>query len=292
MRSDSNVEQSPTTDESSIEYDFDSDKKPSEIIDNVGEIVSAVDNASEQASSGIGLKGRFRSKLDSMENGSVIVNLRHEIDVSNFPVVDTDLIFQYTYNYISAIQNIFRNSERLTLADIRSFRDEMSDIAAQIKIGLFTQYSPPSLQEIAGEFLAFQSPMSKLWHDESCVFRSKYGEVEFSKKSITSPENNLSILTTEIDSHNAKVNLLIKKPDLLGASMWELIYDGKTITASIRDKVWLKKFQQQGEIQSRSGILVDLQEKKYIDVDGKLFKTEYFIDKVYSQTKPEDERRI
>lgn len=46
--------------------------------------------------------------------------------------------------------------------------------------------------------------------------------------------------------------LLIKKPDLIGNSMWEFMYDNHSIKATIRDKDWLNKVHK-GELGIHSG---------------------------------------
>lgn len=79
---------------------------------------------------------------------------------------------------------------------------------------------------------------------ESFSIEAKQGKVVIDKEDYT------NIATPIIDEHNVvvrtekhkpvEINLLLKKPDLLGRSQWEFVYN-KTISAKIEDQDFLEK---------------------------------------------------
>jgi hypothetical protein len=61
------------------------------------------------------------------------------------------------------------------------------------------------------------------------------------------------LLTTRTERNRTTLTLLIKKPDLLGASMWEVLRHGdKARPAKIEDERWLERFRNR-EIDLRPG---------------------------------------
>ncbi|MEM9420458.1 MAG: hypothetical protein AAGA25_15620 [Planctomycetota bacterium] len=280
-----NDSQSPVAvEESVVEYDFDNEKSPGEVIKTTGEVVDAVSSSSSDAASNIDLKDRYRDRLDSMEDGSVLVNLRHEIRIRGEVVVDPGNAFQFIFEYLQGVQRIFEDVDRLSAEVVKSFREAMIERALSLNLNGLQVYQPSSLQQIADLVLMFQSPMSRLGNSESFKLVSKRGEIQFSKKIITSRETNLQIFTEEVITEVCTDVLLIRKPDLLGNSMWDLIWEGRNIHAHISDVRWLSDFREsRGKVQAGSWIHARFTVKRYVDEDGKPFKYEYFITDVLGQ---------
>ena len=80
---------------------------------------------------------------------------------------------------------------------------------------------------------------------------------------------------------SSRVVLVVKKPDLLGESQWNFIYNNKSIQAKIEDEEWLMRFQnREFNIQPKDSIECDL---RIQTVDIKSLKTEttYTVTKVH-----------
>lgn len=79
----------------------------------------------------------------------------------------------------------------------------------------------------------------------------------------------------------SRCSLIIKKPDLIGNSKWELILD-KKIEAKISDAEFLSKIKNR-EIQFSSGdkLICELQILTSLDDEYNVLKSEYIVLKVY-----------
>lgn len=99
--------------------------------------------------------------------------------------------------------------------------------------------------------------------------------VEMSKPIITDED-----LIVETLAHTLELNLLLKKPDLIGRSKWDFILD-KTIPVSIADEEWLREVNS-GRIKLSGGVKipVKLHIENGLDKDGDIIDTKYTILKV------------
>lgn len=74
---------------------------------------------------------------------------------------------------------------------------------------------------------------------------------------------------------------IVKKPDYLGSSMWELRHGKQNILAKIEDEKWIKEFQSR-KVNVRPGDALECRVR--IDVlygyDNEIFKTKYYIEEV------------
>ena len=86
--------------------------------------------------------------------------------------------------------------------------------------------------------------------------------------------------------------LIIKKPDLLGDSKWEFIFD-KRIHAKIEDKEFLNQIKE-GKIKISGGciLMVTLQIKTSIDINYDVLTVEYTVKKVTSIKNKDDQLEL
>ena len=54
------------------------------------------------------------------------------------------------------------------------------------------------------------------------------------------------LLAARTITSDSELILKVKKPDFLGASMWEFHFEGHTINAGVLDESWLEDFRQDG----------------------------------------------
>lgn len=95
--------------------------------------------------------------------------------------------------------------------------------------------------------------------DESgCVYCSPFDISEMAKPSDITE-------TTTCQRSRVDADLLIRKPDLEGASKWGFTYNGRLINASIDDDVFLEWFKSHGTINRGDHIHVTLE--IYVDID-------------------------
>ena len=90
----------------------------------------------------------------------------------------------------------------------------------------------------------------------------------------------LAVRETQVHSVPSMV-LIVRKPDYLGTSMWDLRHGRRSISAKIEDQKWLKSFQQR-RVDVRPGDAIKCQvriELKY-GYDNELIAEKYYVEKI------------
>lgn len=105
-------------------------------------------------------------------------------------------------------------------------------------------------------------------------------------------ESGQEIETREDEQKISNCELIIKKPDLIGNSKWELIFD-KVIYARIEDSAFIKQVKN-GKIKISGGykLVCELSIKREIDENFNLVNTEYTILKVTGVKNGEEQMEI
>ena len=144
-------------------------------------------------------------------------------------------------------------------------------------------YAPPNMRMLIDAATELNSAKSALIPGDSMRYLSNLTEpVDFdlAVKVDVSTLEELSIKeSTKIA--NMQMNLVVKKPDYLGASMWEFRHGAKTIQAKILDSEWLSSFQNR-RVDIRPGdALKCLVTVEYsYGFDNELVRESYAVEKV------------
>ena len=90
----------------------------------------------------------------------------------------------------------------------------------------------------------------------------------------------LSVSSTEVVNVTAMV-FIVKKPDYLGESKWELRHGDRSISAKIEDLDWLRSFQSRKvDIRPRDAIKCAVRIEMLYGIDNELVSEHHFIEKV------------
>lgn len=122
--------------------------------------------------------------------------------------------------------------------------------------------------------------------ERNIVIESKSKKIELSKEDYDNMSKPREDLVNEEKTANKvqtieKCLLIIKKPDLIGNSQWEVILD-KKISVKISDETFLSKIKKREiGIYCGDGIVCDLQISTKLDEDYNVVNTEYIVLKVH-----------
>ena len=130
----------------------------------------------------------------------------------------------------------------LTLIDLAR---DLRTIASETDIKHLPDYAPPQLSELAEAVQEIDEAKRELSEGDRITYRTKEDDpVDFDMTVEWSGEELSDMLIKETTKfENMPMNLIVKKPDYLGESMWDLRHGRKQIMARIDDRVWLDKFQ-------------------------------------------------
>jgi hypothetical protein len=84
---------------------------------------------------------------------------------------------------------------------------------------------------------------SNLSNKDKAMLISNEGKASINTRFYISTEMIEELLTRHVINKQIEMILLVKKPDYLGYSMWDVQYSGRTVQAKIMDLEWLQRFQ-------------------------------------------------
>jgi hypothetical protein len=131
-------------------------------------------------------------------------------------------------------------------------REELRSIAQQTDVKRFPDYAPVQEGRLIASMNKIQGAKRALGPKDSLEIESDHGtyEVDLSKTwepSEIVPIENLTQTTSE-----GELILTIRKPDLLGNTMWQFSHGRSTVSVPIHDEQWLADFHD-GKIALHSG---------------------------------------
>jgi hypothetical protein len=101
------------------------------------------------------------------------------------------------------------------------------------------------------------------------------------------------LLTKDIEKTEVTLTLLIKKPDYLGESMWEVYINERPVDAKIKDKFWLERFHNREVIvRPRDAIRAKVEIVTKRAEDGTVIGTRYNVLKVLEVIRADDASQI
>ncbi len=122
---------------------------------------------------------------------------------------------------------------------------ELRAIASETDIKHLPDYVPPQTSELAEAVQEIDGAKAELSEGDRITYISKEDDpLEFDlavEWSGTELSDMLIKETTKFE--NMPMNLIVKKPDYLGESKWDLRHGRKQILARVDDRVWLEDFQ-------------------------------------------------
>ncbi|MDX2082449.1 MAG: hypothetical protein SFV53_00460 [Rickettsiales bacterium] len=162
---------------------------------------------------------------------------------------------------------------------------QMQKIAEETNVKHLPDYKSPNIADLVDAMQSISSAKNYLDKEDRLQYLQNSGEsLDFNLSIDWTPEKFEEFLTKEkVAIPEMPMNLVIKKPDYLGNSMWELRHGKVKILAKITDENWLLSFQQR-EIDVRPGdaLRCKVKQELYYGFDNELIAQKYVITKVDS----------
>lgn len=185
--------------------------------------------------------------LEEIEAGSIKIwlkNVLSAVDDDALKKLDWkqavgSYLLKAKYAYISWTN---KESSALTLADLSK---EIKQIALETDVKHLPDYAPPSVIELAETTKQIEEAKSFLTAGDAISFGAPSDTpISFNLEvSWTTAELSEFSVKETTTFPNMRMNLIVRRPDYLGASKWEFRHGKKPIQAKIADVEWLKSFQ-------------------------------------------------
>ncbi len=165
---------------------------------------------------------------------------------------------------------------------IKSLQRNVRELAEETGVRKLPFYGELDTKDIANIATNINEAKSFLSDSDSMKYLTQDEEIDFDLSLNIETEKIQDLLTKEtMTSENSKLILVVKKPDYLGFTKWDLKHGNKIISASIKDIGWLDKFQSR-EIDVRPGDALRCTVKIEIKYgyDNQILSENYFIESV------------
>lgn len=143
-------------------------------------------------------------------------------------------------------------------AQLTRLQAELHTLANQSRVAPLAA-SPIPLEQIADTATNYSAAVEHVEPGDSLIFSPARrplmlnSDFEFTKAQAD------DILSRSLHSGEKIEDLLVRKPDLIGATPWEFIMNGKGIKAQIADRQWLERFRKDGVPVIRPGSTLQVQ---------------------------------
>jgi hypothetical protein len=137
-------------------------------------------------------------------------------------------------------------------SELELLQKDLKQLAAETDVKHIASYEPVSLPKLLHNFEAVEAGVSHLTPHDSAFYEIKEGAVKVNPEFHVEPGTIERLLTRETIRNEIVAILKVKKPDYLGESMWQLVFEDRAIEAKVTDTDWLAKFQNR-EIDVRPG---------------------------------------
>jgi hypothetical protein len=151
-----------------------------------------------------------------------------------------------------AIQFLADKPRITSRSELQLLQNDLKQLAAETDVKHLPSYEPVSLPKLLHNFEAVEAGLSHLTEHDTAFYETNEGAVKLNPEFHIEPGTIERLLTRETIRNELTAILKVKKPDYLGESMWQLVFEDRAIEAKVSDTEWLTKFQNR-EIDVRPG---------------------------------------
>jgi len=283
-----------------IDYDK-TDNSPVELLGTAAKAVAALENIDNKVLEKLDRSSEFRTFLENIEEGSIIINLRVGSGFESQVPIGEDaeigkIIPDVLYLAKIKIFSLFQSDKMISRVGLEESARALNEIIKRFsvnKIGIYREFRVEDVAD-AVELIQEVGPYLRVKERVSVILKG-YDGLVFPRNVImpNGVRNELLVKRIDLDT-DRNVILLVKKPDYLGNSMWDVMYGKKRIAVKITDLDFVMKFHKREwghSILPGDSIEADLILHNQIGYDSNVLKTTYEIRKVVrSLPKVEDDQ--
>ncbi|EIJ36965.1 hypothetical protein Thini_4491 [Thiothrix nivea DSM 5205] len=251
-------------------------------------LIESIEEIQDKLTFSLSVDIRTELLLEEIKTGSLLTWLSAETTYpENKPEIKIDKnnnkkINNYLQRGIEKIVDFTSRRDKInSIKEINDLQDDLYNMASDTDIKNIPAYSKIAEKDIM-EFLLKTNEASKtLSKDDEIFFIFDNGAKKYNKEFSITKESIEELLIQSQKEDLEFLELKIKKPDYIGDSKWEFMYDDKIIDVKVDDHNWLKKFRNQ-EFALRPGdsLLALVMVKKFYNHNSELIKTTYRLDEV------------
>jgi hypothetical protein len=272
-----------------IYIDFKKDvEKPQRVFQATAALISAFEKLDKILCDTVDSKITPLMMLEEIEVGSLKIWLKNKLESVddnalkelNWKAMVGKYLVKAKYLVIDFLNKDIKQGDKDSLLNLSK---QVQRIAEETNVKHLPDYKIPDIRDLV-ESMQDISAAKNYWEKrDKLKYLQVSGEVlEFDLLIDWTPEKFEEFLTREkIEYPEVPMNLVIKKPDYLGNSMWELRHGKTKILGKIEDEEWLSRFQKR-EIDVRPGdaLRCTVKQELYYGFDNELIAQKHIITRV------------
>lgn len=274
--------------EYNLRIDFLQDSsRPSRVFSSMGNLIEAFDHFDHAFLTSLGCDASSELLFHDIEKGSLKAVLRWVLKLpdkealreGNWSKVLGRLI-DYGRDYF--LDFLEENPEISEVKQLEDVQNGLLKLASTSEAPyLLNAPSPIPLPKILNNIKKIESSTKSLVEEDKVDYESKYRKRKITKTITIREEVEEELLSKIPIQHPTKAILVVKKPDLIGDSQWDLLLAGKVIHAKILDEEWLQRFHSRDiDLKSGDAIEVILEITMLEDYTGKLVGYRHCVNEV------------
>lgn len=232
-----------------IEIDFiKSSENPSRVFRSMSDLIEAFQGVDQTLVRSIDVQIETALMLEDIETGSLktwLVNALKAVNDDALKNIDwKPLVGQYLVKAKYIILNKIEGKTSITNRnDIIEIQRELLEFAEHTNVRQIPAYNPVTQKEIITCIEKITTALEPLSNQDKATYVTPDARVPFNLDMHISPEEIEDLITREQIETACVMIMKVKKPDYLGESKWEFIFDNHIIHVKIVDVAWLEDFQ-------------------------------------------------
>lgn len=240
-------------------------ENPSRIFKSMGELIDAFSRIDQDLLYTFDARIDTTLLLDDIEKSSLKSILRTTLKaVDDEALKDGDwkkvvgrFLLQGKYRLLQFLEDKKEITDR---GQVLELEQELTRLAEITDVKRIPSYSPIPIRVLLYDIGHITGALDYLAPGDSSFYIFGQSQVRLNQDFIFNREAVEDLLTKETKVSREDISVQVKKPDYLGASMWDIKFREHVVPAKIDDRVWLERFQNRVEdVRPGDGLLVTLE---------------------------------
>jgi len=225
--------------------------------------------------------------LEEIEAGSLKIWLKNCLEVVddqclkelNWKLIVGNYLVKAKYVIIDFCNKGQDNENKESLLNLSN---KIKQIAQETDVKHLPDYKAPNIVELADSIKDISEAKSFLDKQDKLQYICNDKKLDFDLSVNWTPQKFEELFTKEIVEYpESPMILVIKKPDYLGLSAWELRHGKKRVLAKIEDEKWLKEFQDRNkDVRPGDALRCKVKTTLHYGFDNELIAEKFVITKI------------
>jgi len=282
-----------------IEVDFNKNSEnPSRVFRCMSDLIETFQQIDQTFVRSIDIQIETALILEDIETGSLktwLINTLEAVNDDALKNIDwKPLVGQYLvkakYIILKKIEGKTSITNRNDIIDIQR---ELLEFAESTNVRQIPAYNPVTQKDIVASIEKITIALEPLSKEDKVTYVTPDERVPFNLDIQISPEEIEDLITREQIEATCVMIMKVKKPDYLGESKWEFIFDNHIIHVKIVDTAWLEDFQKRKlDVRPGDSIKARVLVRTKYDYDFDVIGTYYDALEIIEILRPENSSQL